>query len=106
MTVLLVNFACQRGVDGILGLTLTFQIAVNFFVFQVMVVIFGIRAYIGKIFKGIEYFVLSSNPKHMECMIGISKLLTYKNLMYLQLLLPASTCNYLLSLIPEVITQS
>ena len=52
-TILLVNFACQRGVDGILGLTLTFLIAVIFFLLQVIGVIFGIRAYIGKVFKGI-----------------------------------------------------
>ena len=52
-TILLVNFACRRGVDAILGLTSTFQIAVIFFVFQVMGLIFGIRYYIGKMFKGI-----------------------------------------------------
>ena len=51
-TILLWNFACRRGIDGILGLTLTFQIAV-IFVFQFMGVIFAISAYIGNIFKDI-----------------------------------------------------
>ena len=36
-TILLLNVACQRGVDGILGLTMTFQIAAIFLFFKLWV---------------------------------------------------------------------